>query len=59
MDLDDDSVDGVLCRFGYMLMADPAAALHPARRVLRGGGPLAFAVWATSAANRVRRPCPG
>jgi SAM-dependent methyltransferase len=25
--LDADSVDGVLCRFGYMLMADPAAAL--------------------------------
>jgi ubiquinone/menaquinone biosynthesis C-methylase UbiE len=28
MDLDDDSVDGVLCRWGYMLMADPAAALR-------------------------------
>jgi len=26
MDLDDDSVDGVVCRWGYMLMADPAAA---------------------------------
>ena len=24
IELDDDSVDGVLCRFGYMLMADPA-----------------------------------
>src|SRR4029450_13206910 len=24
--LGDDSVDGVLCRFGYMLMRDPAAA---------------------------------
>ena len=51
MDLDDDSVDGVLCRFGYMLMADPAAALIQTRRVLRGGGPLAFAVWGTAAAN--------
>ncbi len=45
MDLDDDSVDGVLCRWGYMLMADPAAALHETRRVLRNGGTLAFAVW--------------
>jgi SAM-dependent methyltransferase len=45
MDLDDDSVDGVICRFGYMLMADPAAALAETRRVLRPGGRLAFAVW--------------
>jgi SAM-dependent methyltransferase len=45
MDLDDDSVDGVLCRWGYMLMADPAAALRETRRVLRNGGTLAFAVW--------------
>jgi SAM-dependent methyltransferase len=45
MDLDGDSVDGVVCRFGYMLMADPAAALKETRRVLRDGGPLAFAVW--------------
>ncbi len=45
MDLGDASVDGVVCRFGYMLMADPAAALKETRRVLKGGGPLAFAVW--------------
>jgi SAM-dependent methyltransferase len=45
MDLDDDSVDGVLCRFGYMLMADPAKALGETRRVLRDGGRLSFAVW--------------
>jgi len=45
MDLPDDSVDGVLCRFGYMLMADPAAALAETRRVLRAGGKLSFAVW--------------
>ena len=45
MELDDDSVDGVVCRWGYMLMADPAAALKETRRVLRDGGPLAFAVW--------------
>ena len=46
MDLEDSSVDGVLCRFGYMLMADPAAALAETRRVLRDGGRLCFAVWA-------------
>jgi ubiquinone/menaquinone biosynthesis C-methylase UbiE len=45
MNLEDDSVDGVVCRWGYMLMADPAAALKETRRVLREGGPLAFAVW--------------
>ncbi len=46
MDLRDDSVDVALCRWGYMLMADPAIALGETRRVLRDGGPLAFAVWA-------------
>jgi SAM-dependent methyltransferase len=45
MDLDDDSVDGVLCRWGYMLMADPAAALGETRRVLRPDGRLSFSVW--------------
>jgi SAM-dependent methyltransferase len=45
MDLGDDSVDGGLCRFGYMLMADPAAALRETRRVLRDGGRLCFSVW--------------
>ena len=51
MDLDDDSVDGVVCRFGYMLMADPAAALAETRRVLRDGGPLSFGVWGTPDRN--------
>src|SRR3954453_1624005 len=51
VDLDDDSVDGVVCRWGYMLMADPAAALAQTRRVLRDGGPLAFAVWMTPDRN--------
>lgn len=51
MELDDDGVDVALCRFGYMLMADPAAALRETRRVLRAGGPLAFAVWSTPDRN--------
>jgi SAM-dependent methyltransferase len=46
MELADASVDGVACRFGYMLMADPGAALRESHRVLRDGGTLTFAVWA-------------
>ena len=45
LDLEDDSVDGVICRFAYMLMADPAKALAETRRVLRPSGRLVFAVW--------------
>ena len=45
IELEADSVDRVLCRFGYMLMADPARALAETRRVLRPGGRLALAVW--------------
>jgi SAM-dependent methyltransferase len=51
MDLEDDSVDGVLCRWGYMLMADPASALSETRRVLRDGGRLSFSVWAAPEQN--------
>src|SRR5918998_5406632 len=35
IDLEAASVDGVLCRWGYMLMADPEAALKETRRILR------------------------
>jgi ubiquinone/menaquinone biosynthesis C-methylase UbiE len=51
IDLDADSVDGVLCRFGYMLMADPAAALSETRRVLRPDGRLALSVWSAPERN--------
>lgn len=45
IDLPVASIDAVLCRWGYMLMADPLAALLETRRVLRPGGRLALAVW--------------
>jgi len=45
------SLDAVVCRFGYMLMADPAAALRETRRVLAPGGRLALAVWDRSETN--------
>ena len=51
IDLDAGSVDGVLCRFGYMLMVDPGLALAQTRRVLRAGGRLALAVWGAPEKN--------
>lgn len=51
LDLPDQSVDGVLCRWGYMLMADPAAALRETRRVLRPGGRVTCAVFAGPSQN--------
>ncbi|HZL54329.1 MAG TPA: class I SAM-dependent methyltransferase [Solirubrobacteraceae bacterium] len=45
IDLELASVDVVLCRWGYMLMVDSAAALRETRRVLRSGGRLALGVW--------------
>jgi SAM-dependent methyltransferase len=51
MDLETDSVDGVLCRWAYMQIIDPAAAFAETRRVLRPGGRLAFSVWAERERN--------
>ncbi len=51
MDLETDSVDGVLCRWAYMLMVDLAAAFAETRRVLRPGGRVAFSVWAAPERN--------
>ncbi len=51
IDLPVASVDAVLCRWGYMLMADPLAALLETRRVLRPGGRLALAVWDAASVN--------
>jgi SAM-dependent methyltransferase len=44
IDLPEASVDGVICRFGLMLVPDQAQAFREARRVLRRGGRLAYAV---------------
>jgi ubiquinone/menaquinone biosynthesis C-methylase UbiE len=45
LELEAGSVDAILCRWGYMLMADPGAALRESRRVLRPGGRVALAAW--------------
>jgi SAM-dependent methyltransferase len=52
LDLDDASVDGVLCRLGFMLMPDPGAAFREVRRVLRERGRLAYAVIGSPPANQ-------
>jgi SAM-dependent methyltransferase len=46
------SIDGVLCRWGFMLMAEPGVALSGARRVLKPGGRLSLAAWAAPEDNR-------
>ena len=51
IELPDASVDGVLCRWGYMLMPDPPRALAETSRVLRPGGRVAFSVWADARDN--------
>ena len=45
IDLPDGSVDGVLSRFGLMLVPGQARAIAEIRRVLRPGGRCAYATW--------------
>jgi ubiquinone/menaquinone biosynthesis C-methylase UbiE len=45
LDLPDASVDGVISRFGVMLLPEPHRAVAEFRRVLRPGGRLAYGVW--------------
>src|SRR3954471_7008118 len=45
IDLPAASVDSVLCRWGYMLLADPEAGRRETRRVRRPGGRVALAAW--------------
>jgi SAM-dependent methyltransferase len=51
LELEDESIDGIVCRWGYMLVEEPARALAETRRVLRPGGRVAFAVWASPDEN--------
>ena len=51
MDVADASFDGVLCRWGFMLMPDTAAALRECHRVLVPGGRLVFAVFTVADEN--------
>jgi SAM-dependent methyltransferase len=52
LDFEAASMDGILCRWGYMLIDDPEAALRETRRILRPGGRLALAAWADPDANQ-------
>jgi SAM-dependent methyltransferase len=51
IDVEAGSLDGVLCRWGYMLMADPENALRETRRVLRPGRRVALAAWTAAEHN--------
>jgi len=51
IDLPAAGLDGVLARWAYMLLADPATALGETRRVLRPGGRVALAAWADPQEN--------
>jgi len=51
IELPDGAVDAVVCRFGVMLVPDPAQALCEIARVLRPGGRAAIGVWAGAEHN--------
>lgn len=51
IELPDDSVDGVLSRFGLMLIPAQDQAMHEIRRVLRPGGRCAYATWGPPGRN--------
>lgn len=45
IDLQAASIDGVLCRWGFMLLNDPESALRDVRRILKPDAALALAAW--------------
>lgn len=51
VDLGDERFDAVLCRFGFMLMADPAAAMKGSATALVPDGRLVMAVWGEESTN--------
>jgi SAM-dependent methyltransferase len=51
LSLADASVDGIICRFGLMLVPDMERAAAEIARVLRPGGRAVLAVWASSRVN--------
>ncbi len=51
LSLQDDAVDGILCRFGLMLVPEMERVAAEIARVLRPGGRAVLAVWASSRLN--------
>jgi SAM-dependent methyltransferase len=51
LSLGDDAVDGILCRFGLMLVPEMERVAAEIARVLRPGGRAVLAVWASSRLN--------
>ena len=45
------SLDGVLCRWGYMLLNDGEDALRETRRILKAGAAVALAAWTSADEN--------
>lgn len=54
LNVDDDSVDAVLCTWSLCSIPDPVAAINEAARVLRPGGHLHFAEHGASPDEKVR-----